>query len=43
MAVNVTSELCNNFVLVPKAAGKVQLFLDPARLNEVLTEYSSMV
>ena len=31
-----TSELIHNFVLVPKANRKVQLSLDPARLNKVL-------
>ena len=30
------AEWCNSFVLVPKANGKVQLCLDPARLNQVL-------
>ena len=29
------SKLCNSFVLVPKANGKVWLYLDPARLNKV--------
>ena len=31
-----TSEWCNSFVLVPKANVKVQLSLNPARLNKVL-------
>ena len=30
------SEWCNSFVLVPKANGKLQLCLDPARLIKVL-------
>ena len=30
------SEWCNNFVLAPKAKGKVQLCLDSARLSKVL-------
>ena len=30
------SEWCNSFVLVPKANDKVQLCLDPARLNSIL-------
>ena len=29
-------EWCNSFVVVPKANGKVQLCLDPARLNQAL-------
>ena len=31
-----TAEWCNSFVLVPKANGKVGLYLDPARLNQAL-------
>ena len=34
--VDETFELCNSFILVPKANGKVRLCLDPARLNKVL-------
>ena len=34
--VNEPSEWCNSFVLVPKANGKVQLCLDPTRLNKAL-------
>ena len=30
------AEWCNSFVLVPKANGKVRLFLDPAKLNQAL-------
>ena len=30
------SEWCNSFVLVPKVNGKIQVCLDPARLNKVL-------
>ena len=29
-------KLCNSFMLVPKASGKVRLGLDPARLNKAL-------
>ena len=29
-------ELCHGFVLVPKPNVKVRLYLDPARLNQVL-------
>ena len=36
LGVDETAEWCNNFVLVPKANGKVRLCLDPARLNQVL-------
>ena len=31
-----TSEWCNSFALVPKANGKLWLYLDPARINKVL-------
>ena len=34
--VDETSELCNSFVLVSKANGKVQLCLNPARINKVV-------
>ena len=33
---NETLEWCNSFVLVPKANGKVQLCVDPARLIKAL-------
>ena len=36
LGVDETSECCNNFVLVPKANGKVRLCLDPAWLNQAL-------
>ena len=36
LGVDQTVELCNSFVLVPKANGKVRLCLDPARLNQAL-------
>ena len=29
-------EWCNNFVLVPKANGKIRLCLDPGQLNQAL-------
>ena len=31
-----TAELCNSFILVPKDNGKVRLYLDLERLNQVL-------
>ena len=31
-----TMEWCNSFVLVPKANGKVRLYLDPVQLNQAL-------
>ena len=36
LGVDEMSEWCNNFALVPKMNGKVQLCLDPARLKKVL-------
>ena len=36
LGVDERSEWCNNFVLVPKANGKVRLCLDPAQLNQAL-------
>ena len=36
LGVDETVELCNSFVLVPKANGKVRLCLDPMRLNQAL-------
>ena len=36
LGVDETAEWCNNFVLVPKANGRVRLCLDPAWLNQVL-------
>ena len=34
--VDMTSEWCNSFVLVPQVNGKVRLCLEPAQLNQVL-------
>ena len=36
LGIDETAEWCNNFVLVPKANGKVRLCLDPVRLNQML-------
>ena len=36
LGVDETAEWCNNFVVVPKAKGKVWLCLDPAQLNQAL-------
>ena len=36
LGVEETAEWCNSFVLVPKANGKVRLYLGLARLNQVL-------
>ena len=36
LGVDETAEWCNNFVLAPKANGKVRVCLDPARLNLAL-------
>ena len=36
LGVEKTAEWCSSFVLVPKANGKVRLYLDPVRLNQVL-------
>ena len=36
LGVDETSEWCNSFMLVPKANGKIRLYLDPAWLNKVL-------
>ena len=36
LGIDEMAEWCNNYVLVPKAKGKVQLCLDPAQLNQAL-------
>ena len=36
LGIDETLEWCNSFVLVPKANGKVRLYLDPARENQAL-------
>ena len=39
LGVDEMAELCNSFVLVPKANGKVRLYLDPAQLNQMLIRW----
>ena len=36
LVVDETSQWCKNFILVPKANGKIKLYLDLARPNKIL-------